>query len=261
MPRYALGVQYIGADYAGWQAQPNQPSLQAELEAVLARVAGVDAVSTICAGRTDSGVNALGQVVHMDVPVARDADSWVRGCNRYLPADIKIVWAKEVSDDFHARYSAVQRHYRYCLLNHKVIQPLYAQRASWYAFPLDLESMQQATQYWVGEHDFSSFRAANCQAKTAVRHVTRFELQRHGDFIVADISANAFLYHMIRNFMGALLKIGAGKYPASWAQSLLAAKSRHQGYATAPAAGLYLVGVDYPEEFELPHAPTFSGLF
>ena len=209
-----------------------------------------------CAGRTDTGVHATGQVVHFDSENARSERGWLLGANTNLPDDINVTWARSVDDDFDARFSATGRRYRYRILNRKQRSALYRHRAWWVQRPLDEQRMQDAAQQLVGKHDFSSFRAAGCRADTAVREVTHISIDRDGDWVTLDISANAFLQHMVRNITGSLVAVGSGKETPQWLAAVLAARDREKGGVAAPAHGLTLVSVDYPQAFEIPDALT-----
>lgn len=249
--RFALGVEYDGSDFSGWESQPRQRTAQSTLESALARVAA-GPVATVCAGRTDAGVHALAQVVHFDSRAEREPHEWVLGANSYLPGDISVRWACPVADEFHARYSAVCRCYRYVIQNSRQRSALMRLRAVWERSPLDVARMQAAALHLLGEHDFSSFRAAACQARNPVRTVVSLEVQRRGELLTIDIAANAFLQHMVRNVAGVLIDIGKGKREPVWAKQLLAARDRTRGAATAPPQGLYLSRIDYPPEHQLP---------
>jgi len=253
--RVALGVAYHGRNYFGWQKQPHidKPTVQACVESALSRVIGHDCqLNVICAGRTDKGVHATGQVIHFDTPVARNLRAWVEGTNSYLPKDIVIQWSQFVEDDFHARLSAIERHYRYTIYNHRVPSPLWCDLAVWFPQPLDVNLMQQAGNYLLGEQDFSSFRASHCQSRTTWRKVKRVSIVRDSSqphFIHIDICANAFLYHMVRNIVGMLVIVGQKKRPAEWAADVLAARDRQVAAPTAPPQGLCLTSVVYQEQF------------
>lgn len=250
--RVALGVQYDGAGFRGWQAQrPGVRTVQTCLERALSRVAN-HPVSSICAGRTDAGVHGIGQVVHFDTAAARSARSWILGGNAHLPPDLSLSWAREVPEDFHARFSALARRYRYLIYDRPHRSALWRQRATWCYRPLDAERMHAAGQALVGEHDFSSFRAAECQARHPVREIRELTVRRRGAGVVLEVEANAFLHHMVRNIAGVLLAIGAGDRPIEWAREVLERRDRTQGGVTAPADGLYLLAVRYPEGFGLP---------
>jgi len=245
MPRLALGIAYDGRPWQGWQKQPNGQTVQDTLEHALAAFATVP-VHTICAGRTDTAVHALGQVVHFDCEIARSEESWVRGVNAHLPESISVQWAQVVGDDFHARFSATARAYTYVLLNSRVRQPLWAGRAGWVFQPLDVLAMTQAAQALVGEHDFSSFRSSQCQAKSPIRTISELNLVQRGNLIIVSLRGNAFLHHMVRNIMGALVQIGQGRESIEYMASLLELKDRTQGAPTFAPDGLYLTEVTYP---------------
>lgn len=258
--RIALGLEYDGRDFTGWQTQPAGTGIQDALEAALSRIAGT-LVATVCAGRTDSGVHATQQVVHFDVDVQRPESAWVRGVNTYLPDSVAVRWATVVPEDFHARFSATGRAYRYLLLNRPQRPGLARGRAGWFHHPLDEAAMVEAAARIMGTHDFSAFRAAECQANSPVRTVTRAEVRRFGDWIVFDFAANAFLHHMIRNLVGSLVYIGKGAHPPAWMDELLAARNRTLAAPTFAPDGLYLAGVDYPAGFALPAAPVEGEAF
>ncbi|MFT0851035.1 tRNA pseudouridine(38-40) synthase TruA [Achromobacter sp. F4_2707] len=251
MARIALGLAYDGAPWQGWQTQPGGRTVQDRLEAALASFLA-QPVSTICAGRTDTGVHALEQVVHLDAPVERRMESWVRGVNASLPPSIRVQWACPVGDDFHARFSAHARSYVYLLRAHRVASPILHGKTGWIHRPLNLEHMRQAAAYLLGEHDFSAFRSSECQAASPVRLLERLDITQHGEFFVFSFRANAFLHHMVRNLMGALVEVGKGKYEPSWMAELLAQRDRRKGPATFSAAGLYLARAHYPESYGLP---------
>ncbi len=261
MPRIALGVEYVGTNYSGWQSQINQPqvaSVQGELERAIALVAA-QPIKTVCAGRTDAGVHACGQVVHCDVNAIRESHAWVHGCNRYLPRDIRVLWMCNVPDDFSARYAATQRHYKYIVYNNPIRPSLLGDYVGWYYHPVKIDRMRQAASFWLGQHDFSSFRAAGCQSKTAVREIKMITIESRGEMIIIDIIADAFLYHMVRNMVGVLLQIGSSKHPIEWALQVLDAKCRTKAGITAPPQGLYLNAVSYPEHLGIPQ--QHSGLW
>lgn len=250
--RIALGVEYKGARYRGWQRQEDGvPSVQAALEKALSKVAD-EPVSLMCAGRTDAAVHASGQVVHFDTAVERPLKAWIMGSNANLPGDISVTWAKVMPAHFHARFSAMARRYRYVIYNDPIRPAHQAEEVTWNHRPLDVSRMREAARALVGTHDFTSFRAVQCQAKSPVKTVHHLEVIEHGRFIVLDIRANAFLHHMVRNFAGVLMTIGAGERPVEWAAEVLAARDRRAGGVTAHPYGLYLVRVEYPEEFVLP---------
>lgn len=249
--RIALGVEYDGTKYVGWQLQDNGLSVQAVVEKAVSRVAD-QAVHTVCAGRTDTGVHALGQVVHFDTQASRSERAWVFGANSHLPKDVAVIWARTVDDQFHARFCARRRRYRYVIFNRAVRPTFLAFRVAWEYRPLDVSRMLAAAQFLLGEHDFSAYRAAGCQAKTAVRRVERIDISRRDDMITIDIVANAFLHHMVRNIAGVLMAIGAGDQPVDWARQVLLGRDRRLGGKTASPHGLYLVDVDYSPEYDLP---------
>ncbi len=251
MNRIAVGVEYDGAAFAGWQSQRSLRTVQQVLEGALSAVAA-EPVSVVCAGRTDAGVHARGQVAHFDTRSQRAPRSWVLGANSALPADLAVVWALPVPAHFHARYCAVARVYRYLILNRTARSALAAQRAAWVARALDERAMAQAAALLVGEHDFSAFRSAECQAKSPVRRLERLSVERSGDWIRIEAVANAFLHHMVRNIAGLLIAVGKGDQPPGWARSVLEGRDRTRSAATAPAAGLYLWQVRYPAAFALP---------
>jgi tRNA pseudouridine38-40 synthase len=259
--RIALGVEYDGASFSGWQTQPDGRGIQDFVERALAQIAGAP-VATICAGRTDAGVHALDQVIHLDVGVDRPLTAWVRGVNRFLPPTVAVRWAQPVNDEFHARYSARRRRYDYWLVNTPVRSPLAHARAGWVFRPLSEDAMRQAAQHLIGRHDFSSFRSAECQAATPVREVHELTVQRSAHFVCVSITANAFLHHMVRNIIGALVYVGVGRQPAAWVRDVLHARDRGAGAPTFSAAGLYLARVEYDAAFALPlpvdHAFPFN---
>ena len=248
MNRIAVGVQYDGSAYAGWQSQPGTTTIQQAVERALSVVAA-EPVRLTCAGRTDAGVHAWGQVAHFDTAAARRARSWVLGANSELPPDLSLSWAMPVPEHFHARYSAQARTYQYLILNRGVRSGLLAKRATWIHRPLDAAAMAQAALTLAGEHDFSAFRAAECQAKSPVRRLERLEVARRGDWLYVEATANAFLHHMMRNIAGLLIVIGKGEAPVAWAGEVLRGRDRRRAAATAPAAGLYLLAVRYPAAF------------
>ncbi|WP_372870725.1 tRNA pseudouridine(38-40) synthase TruA [Shewanella sp.] len=249
--RIALGIEYDGSKFYGWQRQAEVNSVQAELEKALSIVAN-ESIEVQCAGRTDAGVHATGQVVHFDTNAVRKEGAWTLGVNVHLPDDIAVRWAMPVSDDFHARFSATARRYRYVIFNHNFRPGILRKGVSHYHGDIDVERMHQAAQALPGERDFTSFRAIGCQSNTPFRNVHKVSVSRHGMYIVVDIQANAFLHHMVRNIVGSLLEIGLGNQPLDWMATLLDAKDRTKAAATAKAHGLYLVDVTYPESFGLP---------
>lgn len=249
--RIALGVEYDGSAFHGWQVQPGGGTVQDALQAALREIAGVP-VDVVCAGRTDAGVHATGQVVHFDAPVERPLSAWVRGVNTFLPPAVAVRWAQPVADDFHARFAAFGRRYRYLLLNRPQRPGVWHGRAGWYHHALDAAAMQRAADHFVGEHDFSAFRAAECQAKSPVKTLRRAEVRRVGDLVVFDFEASAFLHHMVRNMVGSLVYVGQGKHAPGWIAELLDERDRRRAAPTFAAAGLYLVGVDYEAHWGLP---------
>lgn len=251
--RIALGIEYDGTAYNGWQKQQSGTGIQELLERALASVAD-EAVETVCAGRTDAGVHASAQVVHFDSTAGRTGRNWVLGVNSNLPADINALWATPVDDDFHARYSATARTYRYLILNRLTRSALHRHRAWWLHRPLHERPMRLAAEFLVGEHDFSAFRAAGCQAPTPRRRVISVAVERHGDWLAITVKANAFLQHMVRNIVGLLAAVGSGDASPASVEAVLASRDRTQGGVTAPPHGLALVGVEYPERFGLPAA-------
>ena len=256
--RIALGVEYDGSRFHGWQAQqPGVRTAQVTLEAALSKVAA-HPLRVVCAGRTDTGVHALGQVVHFDTEARRSERNWLLGTNVNLPPDISVTWAREVDSAFSARFSAISRRYRYFILNRTARSAVLAGRVTWVHRPLDAERMHVAGQALVGEHDFSSYRALGCQAKSPVRTLHSLEVERRGDFLVLSVHANAFLHHMVRNIAGVLIAIGKGDRPVEWAAEVLALRDRTLGGVTAPPEGLYFERVEYPAEFEIP-TPRLSG--
>jgi tRNA pseudouridine38-40 synthase len=249
--RIALGVEYDGSSFLGWQKQPGGGSVQDALQAALTGLAGVE-VAVVCAGRTDAGVHASAQVVHFDAPVARPLSAWVRGTNSFLPPSVVVRWARATADDFHARFSATGRHYRYLLLNRPQRSALWNGRAGWHYAPLDITAMQAACAHLLGEHDFSAFRAAECQARSPVKLLRRAEVRVSADFVVFDFAAGSFLHHMVRNMVGSLVYVGLGRQRPEWIAELLAGRDRRVAAPTFAAAGLYLVGVDYDAAWGLP---------
>lgn len=257
--RLAMGVEYDGSAYCGWQRLKHAASVQDELEKALSRVAG-QAVKVHASGRTDSGVHATRQIVHFDAPAPRAQKAWVFGVNANLPRDIAVRWVREVPNDFHARFKALARRYRYLILNQPSRPVLERANVTWCRDPLDAGAMHRAAQVLVGEHDFSSFRAAGCQSKTPWRHLHFIEVHRHGPLVTIDVQGNAFLHHMIRNIVGALVAVGRGEQPESYLAELLALKDRTQGSVTAPACGLHFVDSLYDESWELPREPLGPSL-
>ena len=259
--RVALGVSYNGRAYDGWQSQPGGRTVQDHLEHALTQFSAQEAVKTLCAGRTDAGVHGLMQVVHFDTPLDRTENAWVRGTNSFLPDNIAVQWAQRVPDSFHARASARSRRYAYVLLESPVRPSVDAGQVGWVFRPLALEPMVQAARALVGEHDFTSFRAAQCQAHSPVKHLMRVDIARRGNYWRFEFEASAFLHHMIRNIMGCLIAIGAGNRPAAWMAEVLQARSRDAAAPTFSPDGLYFLGPVYDATFGLPErTPAFDWL-
>lgn len=259
MPRIALGIEYDGTAFAGWQTQPHALTVQAVLEQALSHVAD-HPVAVTAAGRTDTGVHATSQVVHFDATVDRTERAWVLGANSNLRADASVLWAREMPEGFHARFGAIARSYCYVIRNRNERPALDRDRTCWLREPLDEGAMHRAAQALVGVHDFSSFRAAECQSHSPVRHLTSVSVWREADLVKIAVTANAFLHHMVRNIAGVLTAVGRGKQPEQWVAEVLAARDRRQGGVTAPPQGLYLVDVRYPAPFVLPPAgPVWFG--
>lgn len=249
--RIVLVLEYDGSHYCGWQSQSAGCSVQDALESALSKIACCK-IRVITAGRTDAGVHALYQVVHFDTLVHRPANAWVRGVNAHLPKDIAVVWASEISPDFHARYSATERRYLYFLLSHPVRPGLYNQRVGWFHQPLDVKQMQIAAKILLGQHDFTAFRAAQCQAKSPIRTLNKLEISCQESIIIFELCADAFLHHMVRNIVGCLVYVGKGKYSPEWIQTLIENRDRAKAAPTFSAAGLYLAGVSYDLKWNLP---------
>jgi tRNA pseudouridine38-40 synthase len=260
--RLACCIEYNGSRFSGWQSQPHLAvdTVQETLEAALASVA-TKPVKVNCAGRTDAGVHSVGQIIHFDDPVGRSCKNWVYGANANLPVDIRVVWAKVVAGKFHARFSALSRRYRYIIANRVIRPALMAGQVTWTRLPLDANVMHAAGQALLGEQDFTAFRAASCQSPTAMRNVSEVTVHRRGELVIIDIEANAFLHHMVRNIAGSLILVGQGRQPIQWIGELLAGQDRSVAADTAAPHGLYLAGVRYPQEFELPcvaRGPIFA---
>lgn len=249
--RMALGIEYTGTRFYGWQKQPDQRTVQTELEKALSRFV-IEPVATICAGRTDTGVHAVSQVVHIDVACRRGEANWIRGVNTFLPPDVAVRWAREVDADFSARFSAVRRTYEYWIYNNPIRSPVFDALTGWVWRPLDADRMREAGLSLLGKHDFTSFRAADCQAATPVRTVTDVSVERFGPLVCIRISADAFLQHMVRNIVGSLVYVGTGRESVGWIGDVLKARSRAVAAPTFSACGLYLTGVQYPEKYRLP---------
>jgi tRNA pseudouridine38-40 synthase len=249
--RIAIGLEYDGTAFCGWQTQPGGCGVQDHLQGALSRFAA-SPVEVTAAGRTDTGVHATAQVAHFDAPVVREDSAWVRGTNTYLHEAVRVLWAAAVPEDFHARYSARSRTYRYLLVNEPVAPAVLRGRVGWYHRPLDADAMAEAARCLVGDHDFSAFRDAQCQAKSPVRHLVQADVARRGNLLTFTFRANAFLHHMIRNIVGSLVYVGAGKQPREWTAQLLAGRDRRAAAPTFAPEGLYLAGVEYDAAYPLP---------
>jgi tRNA pseudouridine38-40 synthase len=254
--RIALGLEYDGRAFQGWQTQPGGNTIQDHLEAALAMIHGAPA-RTMTAGRTDAGVHASAQVAHFDAINPRPEQAWVRGVNAYLPRGISVLWARRVPEDFHARYSARERLYRYLLLNRPVRPALLAGRVGWMHGRLDVAAMNRAADCLLGTHDFSAFRAAECQAKTPIRDLREASITRNGEMLTFQFRANAFLHHQVRNLVGALVWVGLGRRPPEWLAEVLECRDRARAAATFPPDGLYLAGIRYDPRYDLPAPPPF----
>lgn len=252
--RIALGVEYDGSAYCGWQTQPNAPNIQDTLQAALSGIAG-EPIAVVAAGRTDTGVHATEQVVHFDTRVERPLSAWVRGVNALLPPDVAVLWAHPVTEEFHARFSAQARSYRYLLINRPSRSAVCHGRAGWFHAPLDVNWMEQAARHLLGRHDFSAFRAAECQAKSPVRQLLRLEIRKRGDLVVFDLDADAFLHHMVRNIVGCLIYVGKGRHPPQWLAEVLEGRDRKLAAPTFAPDGLYLRRITYDQKWALPQLP------
>lgn len=259
--RIALGIEYDGAPFWGWQSQPGGRTVQDAVESALAQIAGTN-IRVTCAGRTDTGVHAFGQVVHFDTDVDRPDSAWVKGVNANLPAAVAVQWSARVVPEFHARFSAASRRYDYLLINRPIRPAIDTLRAGWFHLPLDVDAMRSAAMLLIGEHDFSAFRSAECQARTPVRTVSSIQIGRMGDILHFTLEANAFLHHMVRNIVGCLVYVGKGKYPPAWLGQVLAGRDRARAAPTFAPQGLYLTRIAYPHHFGLPAfaAPNFLTL-
>jgi len=251
--KIVLGLEYCGVGFCGWQSQPQGCGVQDALEAAVSAIAGEE-IRITAAGRTDTGVHAALQVVHFETSAPRPITAWVRGVNSHLPAGVAVLWAREVGDDFHARFAATQRGYRYVLLNHPVRPGLNHGLIGWHHRPLDAEAMNLAAAHLIGQHDFSAFRAAECQAKSPVKELRLAHIERRGDYLLCDFRADGFLHHMVRNLMGSLIQVGAGTQTPAWVGEILAGRDRTQAAPTFEAAGLYLTHIRYPAHFDLPES-------
>ncbi len=252
--RIALVVEYDGSQYHGWQAQTGLRTVQQALTQAIAQVADHE-VELVCAGRTDTGVHATHQVVHFDAQKERSMRAWVHGANTFLPKDVCVKWAKHMPDGFHARYTALSRRYRYIIYNSPIRPSVLRCNVTWQYKPLNHQQMHEAAQYLLGEQDFTSFRSVECQSKTPMRRVEAIHVTRCADLVLLDITANAFLHHMVRNIAGVLMAVGSGRQQVEWVKEVLLAKDRRLGAETAPSYGLYLTQVAYPDEFTM-LAPT-----
>jgi len=249
--RIALGIEYLGTAYHGWQRQPVRVSVQSTLEIALSKVANED-IKLICAGRTDSGVHALSQVAYFDTQANRRDRDWILGCNTALPHDISLIWTRQVDEEFHARFSAVARQYRFIIFNSLSRPAILQDRVWWVHEKLDEKKMHQAAQALVGKHDFNAYRAKECQSHSSVRQMEYIKVHRDLNFIYIDIKGNAFLHHMVRNIVGSLYRVGQGLEQIDWMREVLMSKNRALAGITSPATGLYLVGAYYPENFQIP---------
>lgn len=250
--RIAMGVEYDGSHFVGWQSQREGETVQQNVEKALSKVAN-HPVKIFCAGRTDTGVHANEQVIHFETSASRKNYAWLSGCNTYLPKSISIIWAIEVPENFHARFSAIQRSYRYTILNRKVRPSILNNYVSFVRYPLDEEKMQQAAKHLLGTHDFTSYRTVACQAKSPIRTLLKLDVIREGEYIHLDLQADGFLHHMVRNIAGVLIKIGAGNAEVNWSKEVLEHRNRCFGGVTASSKGLYLKKITYPDEFILPN--------
>lgn len=253
--RIALGIEYDGSQYHGWQKQPNLTTLQETLETALGTIAQ-ESIEVVCAGRTDTGVHAISQVIHFDTFVERNMRAWTLGTNAHLPQDMCVRWAKKIAPDFHARFSAVSRTYCYVIYDQPIRPALFRRNVTWQYRPLNHEKMAEAATCFIGEHDFSSFRSSECQSMSPMRNITELTISRHEHCIKIHITANAFLHHMVRNIAGVLMAIGHGRQKITWAKEVLEAKCRRLGGETAPPYGLYLIDVEYPEAHQIPKSNT-----
>jgi tRNA pseudouridine38-40 synthase len=259
--RYALGIEYDGTNYCGWQRQKNVIGVQEKLEQALSKIAN-EPIEVVCAGRTDTGVNATNQVVHFDCDQIRKDVAWTLGVNTHLPKDIAVTWVTPVCDDFHARFSATARRYRYIINNNRLRPAILASGVSFCQHPLDENLMHEAAQHLVGQHDYTSFRTVHCQSHSPRRTLYHCNVSRLGNYVIIDVKGNAFLHHMVRNIAGSLMRVGQAIETTLWIKEVLEAKNRCLAGMTAAAGGLYFVGVDYPEQFNLPQramGPLFLG--
>ncbi len=258
--RIALGVEYDGGGYNGWQSQPDMPNVQDALQMALSGIAGEN-IAILAAGRTDTGVHALEQVVHFDANVDRPLTAWVRGTNALLPKDVAVLWAHEVPDEFHARFSARARSYQYVLVNRPSRSAVHHGKVGWFHASLDVEKMRDAARYLLGEHDFTSFRSSECQAKTPVKNLAQLDIRQQGDAILFELTADAFLHHMVRNIVGCLVYVGKGKYPPQWMREVLEGRDRKLAAPTFAPGGLYLRRISYEPKWGLPQQPESNNLW
>jgi tRNA pseudouridine38-40 synthase len=254
MNRYAACIEFCGVSYNGWQRQPHAPSVQARVEEAISKVAD-QVVGVVTCGRTDTGVHATGLVIHFDTACQRSEVEWSRGVNTYLPEDISLMWTRPVGPDFHARYAALSRSYRYVILNRQVSPSILSGRVAWHRTPLDVNAMREAAEQLLGEHDFSAFRSIACQNKNPQKHVSEISLGVSGHWIWLDITANGFLHHMVRNIIGVLTRIGEGLESPGWAAEILGSRDRSHRGITAPPEGLYFVNARYDSAYDLPPSP------
>lgn len=252
--RYALGIEYDGKNYCGWQRQKTVISVQQTLEKALSKIAD-EPIEVVCAGRTDTGVNATNQVIHFDTDKVRKEVAWTLGVNTHLPKDVAVKWVKQVEGDFHARFSATARRYRYIIFNSPIRSAILNHGISHCHFELDENLMQEGAQYLIGRHDFTSYRTVHCQSHSPVRTIEHCQVSRQGKYIIVDIKANAFLHHMVRNIVGSLMRVGQSIEPTQWIGKVLEQRNRCMAGVTAPPEGLYFVDVDYPEHFNIPKHP------
>lgn len=255
--RITLGIEYDGSSYCGWQSQPDGCTVQDELQKALGKISG-DSISVIAAGRTDTGVHATEQVIHFDTEIARPLTAWVRGVNALLPANVAVLWAKNVDQDFHARFSAQARSYSYYLYCRPVRSALQRGKVGWFHEPLDIEKMREAAEFLLGQHDFSAFRASACQARSPIKNLTCLDIQQQGDLIRFDLTANAFLHHMVRNIVGCLVYVGKGRHEPKWIRGVLEQRDRSKAAPTFAPDGLYLRRITYDEKWELPQSKDFN---
>ena len=246
-----MGVEYDGSPFSGWQSQPDVPNVQDTLQAALSSIA-CEPIAIIAAGRTDTGVHALEQVVHFDTHAERPLPAWVRGVNALLPESIAVLWAHAVPERFHARFSAQARSYQYVLINRPSRSAVHHGKVGWFHAPLDVEAMREAAQYLLGEHDFSAFRSSECQARIPVKNLAQLDIQKSGDTIIFDLNADAFLHHMVRNIVGCLVYVGKGKHPPQWMKEVLESRNRNMAAPTFAPDGLYLRRIKYETKWGLP---------